>query len=134
MAALGTNILAGWLTQNDAARCARIARRFVAAMANGEALWVSGTVLLETEWVPRSRYGFAADAIGAAFDQLLDTATLSWRDSHAVARALWLFRKHPGADSADCLHSAMAIEQGATPLLSLDRRAARLAGIELLGA
>ena len=49
MAALDTNILVRWLTNDDAKQCAIVAKLFDATIRKNERLFVTVTVMLELE-------------------------------------------------------------------------------------
>ena len=132
MAALDTNALVRWLTDDDAAQCAVVERLRDAALSAGERLFVPVSVLLELEWVLRSRYEFDRAAVTAAVDALLSVDELEIHEELATARALWLFKQKGAPDFADCLHVGLATQAGRGPLLTFDRKAAKLTGAQLL--
>jgi predicted nucleic-acid-binding protein len=66
---------------------------------------VSLLVLLETEWVLRSRYELAKADIATAFSVLLDTADLVFEDEPSVENAVYSW-KDSAAEFADCLIEA----------------------------
>jgi predicted nucleic-acid-binding protein len=66
---------------------------------------VSLLVLLETEWVLRSRYELAKADIVTAFSVLLDTADLVFEDEPSVENAVYSW-KDSAAEFADCLIEA----------------------------
>ena len=132
MPALDTNVLVRWLTNDDAAQCARVEAALVAARSSGQPLYVPLTVLLEVEWVLRSRYRFDRATITAALDALLGAPELDLQDEPAVERALWWFKQAGAPDFADCLHVGVAAQSGREPLLTLDARASKLSGARLL--
>lgn len=87
---------------------------------------ISRTVLLETEWVLRSRYKIPPERIHAFFQLMLRTENAELEDALAVARALTWYEQ--GADFADALHLAVC---GDAVLHTFDRgfcKAARAAG------
>lgn len=88
-----------------------------------DTVWISRTVLLETEWVLRHAYGLDAAAIGKAFTTLLGVASVEMEDRAAVLRTLaW---HGAGMAFADALHLAVSAE--ATAFVSFDRDLARVA-------
>lgn len=132
MAALDTNVLVRWLTGDDAAQGAAVERLRAKTIAEGERLFVPVTVLLELEWVLRSRYGIVPLAIAGCIDELLNVAELEIHEESAMERALWMFKQEGSPDLADCLHAALAAQALRGPLLSFDKRAAKLEGARLL--
>lgn len=131
MAGLDTNILVRWLVDDDAAQSRRIAALFASAARRGDALFVPVTVMLELEWVLRSRYGFAKPEILAALSALLETRELVFQAEPAIERALYAYRQGR-ADLADCLHAATCWVEGEAPLFTLDAKTARLPDAALL--
>lgn len=132
MAALDTNILIRWLTNDDAQQCDAVARLFDATVRKGERLFISTTVMLEVEWVLRARYRFDRHTIATALHALLDVAELEFQTEPALEQALWLFKQAGGRDFADCLHIALVSQAGHGPLLTFDEQAAKIEGALLL--
>lgn len=118
MIALDTNVVVRFLVNDDPAQ-GRRARNLI---ARGDIL-VGTTVLLETEWVLRSAYGFSAAEIGRFFRALLGLPGLRTDDEERIARALDGY--DAGLDFADALHLAFA--GGAEAFATFDRRLAKRA-------
>lgn len=131
MAALDTNVLVRHLVQDDAAQSRAAARLIARGVADGRPLHVPVSVTLELEWVLRSGYGFTKTDTVDTLSALLSTRELVFEAEQALEAALHAFRQS-GADFADCLHVALAFHAGASPLLTFDRRAAKLAGARLV--
>lgn len=95
----------------------------VAEEAVSQDFLITSTVLLETEWVLRSSYGWSREQRVRGLEFLLDLP-------HAVvfpAYARWaLAQAAKGADFADMMHIASA--EGASSFGSFERRLKRLAG------
>ncbi|CUA95962.1 type II toxin-antitoxin system VapC family toxin [Thiomonas bhubaneswarensis] len=132
MPALDTHVLVRWITNDDAAQCAVIQQLLHATAAAEQRLSVPVTVLLETEWVLRARYGFDRAARILALDAMLSVPELELMDEIAVERALHLFRQDGAPEFADCLHIRLAKTSGQGPLLTIDTRAANVDGALLL--
>ena len=132
MAALDTNVLVRWLTDDDAKQSVIVARLFELAIEKDERLFVPATVILETEWVLRSRYRFDKPLVTAALDALLGVTELEFQTEPALEQALWLFKQAGAPDFADCLHVALVSQAGLGPLLTFDERAGKLDGAQLL--
>lgn len=128
MAALDTNVLVRWLTNDDPVQSRMAAALFDDAIKAGEILYVPVTVLLETEWVLRSRYRFGKAALTGMVDGLLSARELELQDEAAIEYALWLFKQDLAEDFADCLHVALASTVKRGPLMTFDAAASRLAG------
>ena len=132
MAALDTNVLVRWLTDDDEKQSGIVARLFELAIEKDERLFVPATVILETEWVLRSCYRFDKPLVIAALDALLGVIELEFQTESALEQALWLFKQAGAPDFADCLHVALVSQAGQGPLLTFDERAGKLDGAQLL--
>lgn len=130
MPTLDTNVLVRYLVRDDPGQHAAAARFIDSASATAE-LFVPLTVALELEWVLRSRYDVGKDAIVATFARLLETREIVFQEEPSVERALSLFDEGP-ADFADCLHLALALARDSVPLITFDRKAARMPETTLL--
>ena len=93
---------------------------------------VSKPIILELEWVLRSRYHFDRQQVTAALSALLDVMELEFQSEPALEQALWLFKQAGSRDYADCLHVALAGQAGRGPFLTFDERASRIDGAQLL--
>ncbi|MFN0315105.1 MAG: PIN domain-containing protein [Burkholderiales bacterium] len=103
------------------ATCQRSARRFVALLERHAAL-IFKTVLLETECVLRSRYGYKFRQVAEFFNYLSALPSVTLEDREAVRWALEALAR--GIDFADALHVASA---GGLALVTLDRKLQRKA-------
>ena len=131
--AIDTNVLVRLLVRDDEAQYAA-AQRLVdqAAIAEEPVLIVLG-VLLETEWVLRSRYKLDKVSIASAFTALMESADVEFEHLPTVEEALYVWAQHPQADFADCLLTARAAHLGRRRFLTFDAGVAMLPGAELLG-
>jgi predicted nucleic acid-binding protein len=123
MLAVDTNLIVRYLTGDHPAQSAK-----ARAMIDGEDVFVSTTVLLETEWVLRSVYGFDAAQVCAALRGFAGLPRVSLEDPALVATAL--DRTAQGLDFADALHLGRAEDRG--DFVTFDRqliKAARAAGL-----
>src|SRR3954471_9519653 len=80
------------------------------AVIDGEDIFVSTTVLLETEWVLRSVYSFDAAQVCAALRAFAGLPRVSLENPALVATAL--DRTTQGLDFADALHLGWAEDRG----------------------
>jgi len=101
MIAVDTNVLVRFLVRDDAGQAARAAE-----LIQSSEIWISKTVLLETEWVLRSLYDFSPQRVAGALRALAGLETIFLEDAGAVAKALNWFEQ--GLDFADALHLASA--------------------------
>jgi predicted nucleic-acid-binding protein len=131
MPALDTNILVGYVVQDDSAQLAVAKRLISRCVEEGQSLFVPVTVMLELEWVLRSTFEFGKDDVIQVVSSLLSAAELSFESERALEVALHLFREG-AAEFADCVHVALASQAGEQPLWTFDKRAARISGASLL--
>ena len=124
MTAVDTNVLVRLLVEDDRSQAKAATQLF-----QSDQIWVSKTVLLETEWVLRSLYGFDEAAIRHAFTNLLGIENVKIEDESAVAVALTLTSQ--GIELADALH--LSSRPAEASFVSFDRafvRRAKLAGVK----
>jgi predicted nucleic-acid-binding protein len=127
MLGVDTNVLVRYLTRDDQPQYEKARRLIDREVAKGEPVMVSLLVLLETEWVLRSRYELAKADIVVTFSALLDTAELTFEDEPSVEAAVYEWKDSP-ADFADCLISARNIRLGCRATATFDSRALKLSG------
>ncbi|HJZ95822.1 MAG TPA: type II toxin-antitoxin system VapC family toxin, partial [Candidatus Solibacter sp.] len=123
MTAVDTNILVRILTGDDA-RQTKTAR----ALFSTERVWISRTVLLETDWVLGRLYGFKQNQIREAFTNLLGLPNVTVEEEEAVASAL-AHTRH-GIEFSDALH--LSARPSGARFVSFDKKLvsrARRAGI-----
>lgn len=118
MRAIDTNVVVRFLTADDPGQ-ARAARRVIEA---GD-VFIGTTVLLESEWVLRSGYGFGATEIADGLAGLAGLAGITVEEPAELAQALDWMRE--GADFADALHLARAAHCDA--FVTFDRKLAKRA-------
>jgi predicted nucleic-acid-binding protein len=133
MPGLDTNVLVRWILDDDPRQAARVQQLFEEVSEQQLPLFVPSTVMLELEWVLRSRYKFDKSTVLGAFNALLETQELEFQDETALERALSLYRR-ASADFADCLHAGQCGSAGRAPMITFDETAARLPSVELLKA
>lgn len=132
--AIDTNVLVRLLMRDDEAQFQAAQRLVEQVEAAGETLLILLGVLLETEWVLRSRYRLDKAAIAATFARLLETEGVAFEHEPTVEEALYIWTQHPSADFADCQHNARAAQLGRTRFVTFDAGAAKLPRGELLTA
>jgi predicted nucleic-acid-binding protein len=128
MLAIDTNIVVRYLTEDDPRQSKR-ARELI----DGGAVFVSTTVLLETDWVLGSAYGYAPREITAALTEFAGLPTVSIEDPDLAAYALKC--AVGGMDFADALHLGRA--EGCEAFVTFDRdlaKSARAMGLEKVRA
>ena len=118
MLAIDTNLVVRYLTGDHPQQSAK-----AKAVINGEQVFVSTTVMLETEWVLRSAYGFDAKRVCNALRGFGGLPNIVFEDPGLVAFAL--DRMDDGMDFADSLHLGRAASCDA--FLTFDQRFVRSA-------
>jgi predicted nucleic-acid-binding protein len=118
MLAIDTNLVIRYLVADDASQAAK-ARKLI----DGNDVFVCTTVMLETEWVLRSVYGFTAPQCAKALAEFAGMPRVMLEDTIAVTKALgWVSN---GIDFADGLYLAKAEQCEA--FVTFDRDFARVA-------
>ena len=113
MLAIDTNIVVRYLTADHPGQSPK-----AKALIDGEDVFVCTTVLLETEWVLRSVYGFTGAQVAKALAAFAGLPRVTLEDAALAAKALdWTLK---GMDFADALHLAKG--QECDGFVSFDRR------------
>ena len=127
MLGVDTNVLVRYLLRDDPLQYEK-ARRLIAREARrNEPVSVSLLVLLETEWVLRSRSEVTKTETLAVFSAMLEAADLRIEDEPSVEQALYSW-KDSTADFADCLIDARNRRLGCRATATFDEKALKLAG------
>jgi len=95
--AVDTNVLVRFLV-DDGSEQVKLARQVFAR----ERVAISLSVMLETEWVLRSNFGFQRDQVCDAFDRVLGYGSVEFPDRQVLESAVDACRT--GMDFADALH------------------------------
>jgi len=127
MIGLDTNVLVRFLVQDDQIQFERAQKLIGRESRTAGGVLISLVVLLETEWVLRSRYSLPKSEIIATFSGLLASAELHFEDEHSIEEALFIWKDSP-ADFADCLIGARHRALGCRATASFDAKAAKLPG------
>ena len=120
MRAVDTNVLVRAFVQDDPAQAGR-----AQALLGGHQIFVPVTVILELEWVLRSRYGFTRPVIARALEKIASLENAVVGERAAVVAATENMAR--GWDFADALHHALSAgcEDFATFDTALVKRAKR---------
>jgi predicted nucleic-acid-binding protein len=127
MIGIDTNVLVRFLVKDDHAQFERAQKLIRRRASEGEGVSISLLVLLETEWVLRSRYDLSKNEIAGALSGLLDSTEVRIEDEATVERALFVW-KDSAAEFADCLIGERYRELGCRATASFDARALKLPG------
>lgn len=118
MRAIDTSLVIRFLTSDDKKR-AKAAR----AVIEEGSIFLPTTVLLESEWVLRSGYGFTTGQIADGLRGLAGLPGIIIDEPEVLAQALvWMDQ---GMDFADALHVAKATDCSA--FLTFDRKLIKIA-------
>ncbi|MCC6193532.1 MAG: type II toxin-antitoxin system VapC family toxin [Burkholderiales bacterium] len=128
MLGLDTNVLVRFLVRDHEAQFERARRLIKREVGAREKVLVSLPVLLETEWVLRSRYGLHKQQIVNAVSGLLDAAEIELEDEPAIEEALYHW-KDSAADFADCLIGARHRRLGCRATATFDATAVKVPGL-----
>ncbi len=127
MLGVDTNVLVRFLVRDDETQFEKARKLIKREIAAGRRVFVSQLVLLETEWVLRSRYGLPKNLIIDAISGLLDASDVRFEDEPAIEEALFIW-KEATADFADCLIGIRNRRLGCRATASLDVKASKLPG------
>jgi len=127
MLGIDTNVLVRFLVRDDEAQFEKARKLIKREVAAGRGVFVSHLVILETEWVLRSRYSLPKNLIIEAISGLLDATDVRFEDEAAVEEALFIW-KDTTADFADCLIGAKNRRLGCRATATFDVKAAKLPG------
>jgi predicted nucleic-acid-binding protein len=127
MLGIDTNVVVRLVVADDAEQTRRARKLIDQALGRNESVLVSLLVLLESEWVLRSRYRFSRGALLSIFRALLEARELSFEDEPALEEALFHWKDSPCGFS-DCLIAAHNRQMGYRATATFDAKAARLPG------
>ena len=127
MLGIDTNVLVRFLLRDDEAQFQKANKLIQWEVTAGRGVLVSQLVLLETEWVLRSRYGFSKIQLLEVIASLLDTRDIQLEDEQSVEEAIYQW-KEANADFADCLIAARHRRLGCSATATFDARAGKLMG------
>jgi predicted nucleic-acid-binding protein len=127
MIGLDTNVLVRFLVRDDEEQFNRARKLIRREAQTGEPVHISLLVLLETEWVLRSRYKLSKSEILDAFSELLSAVDMSFEDEPSIEEALFVW-KDSSAQFADCLIGARYRALGCSATATFDNGAVKLPG------
>ena len=127
MIALDTNVLVRFLVEDDTAQLSRAKALITRESRSGQRILISQLVLLETEWVLRSRYRFDKEEIMGSLSGMLESIEFEIEDESTVEQALYVW-KDSTADFADCLIGARHKSLGCRATVTFDEKALKLPG------
>jgi predicted nucleic-acid-binding protein len=128
---LDTNVLVRYITQDDPDQT-KIASSLIRSRTADSPGYVSLVTIGEPYWVLRRSFKTPRVGILVAFEALLHSEELVIQEGRLVEEAL--MRAILGnADFSDCLIECCSRAAGCTAVYTFDRKAAKSAGMQLLG-
>jgi predicted nucleic-acid-binding protein len=127
MLGLDTHVSIRYLVRDDQRQFDRARRLIRREVSHGEPVLVSLLVLLEAEWLLRSRYEVPKPEVVAALPALLETADVSFEDEATVENALYAW-KESAVEFADCLIEARNRRLGCRATATFDSKALKHPG------
>lgn len=132
MIALDTNVIVRFFVDDDPVQT-RQAEELLASLSEEAPGFVCRETLLELVWVLRKTYGYSRTEIAQVLEGLLASTQLEVENADALGAVLYLYADR-GFGFADLMIRQVSQQHGADRVLTFDRRAARLEGVELIGA
>ena len=130
MIGLDTNILVRYITGDDSGQTATAVKLIDSFSANSPG-FISLISIVELAWVLEDSYRFSKKEIEHVLEILLQTAELVIERAEVVAQGLRRYRAG-NADFADCLIQLCGDAAKCEHTFTLDKKAARTAGMRLL--
>jgi len=127
MLGIDTNVLVRFLVRDDQTQFEKARKLLKREVSSGRRVFINQLVLLETEWVLRSRYGLAKTQMLETISGLLDAPDVQLEDEPAVEEAVFVWRD-ANADFADCLIGARNRRLGCNATATFDTKALKLPG------
>ena len=127
MLGIDTNVLVRFLVRDDEAQFEKARKLIKREVAAGRRVFVNQLVLMETEWVLRSRYVVPKNQIIEAISGLLDATDVQFEDEPSIEEALFMW-KDTTADFADSLIGTKNRRMGCKATVSFDVKASKLPG------
>ena len=127
MLGIDTNVLVRFLVRDDQTQFEKARKLLKHEISSGRRVFINQLVLLEAEWVLRSRYGLTKTQMLETISGLLDAPDIQLEDEPAVEEALFIWRD-ANADFADCLIGARNRRLGCKATATFDTKALKLPG------
>ena len=127
MLGIDTNVLVRFVVRDDEPQYDKVRRLIRRQLQTGEPVFVSQLVLLETEWVLRSRYDIQKDSMITVISGLLDSLDVQLEDEPSIEAAVNVW-KESNAGFADCLIGIRNQRLGCMSTVTFDAKALKLPG------
>ncbi len=125
MLGIDTNVLVRFLVRDDEIQFEKARKLIRHEVAAGRRVFVNQLVLMEAEWVLRSRYAVPKHQIAEAISGLLQASDIEFEDEPSIEEALFIW-KESSADFADCMIGAKNRRMGCRVTATFDTKASRL--------
>jgi predicted nucleic-acid-binding protein len=125
MLGIDTNVLVRFLVRDDEAQFEKARKLIKREVSASGFVFVNQLVLMETEWVLRSRYEVTKEKTIEVLSRLLDAGDIQIEDEPSLEEALFIW-KDSNAEFADCLISARNRRLGCRATATFDHRALKL--------
>jgi len=122
-----TNVLVRLVAQDDELQAQAVDRLLARHAKRGELLFVPVTVVLELEWVLRSRLSQNKGQFIHTMSALLTMVEFSFEAEDAVEQALADY-EDGNADFGEYMHLALSRRSAALPFWTFDRKATKAVG------
>lgn len=132
MLGIDTNVIVRFLVRDDDAQFEKARKLIKREVAAGRRVFFTQLVLLEMEWVLRSRYGLQKNRIIEVISGLLDATDVQFEDEASVEEAIFVW-KDSSAGFSDCLIGARNRRLGCRATATFDIKASKLPGFIAAG-
>lgn len=132
MIGLDTNVLVGYLSQDDPRQSALAEDLIEATCSEKRPAFINHIVLCETVWVLERSYAVNKEMLANLIEKVLKTEQFSIQGVEMVWRALKEFKKSK-ADFSDCLMAQINLANGCEHTATFDKKASDGVGYRLLG-
>lgn len=126
MLGIDTNVLVRFLVQDDEGQFEKARKLIKREVAAGRRVYINQLVLMETEWVLRSRYAVPKNQIIETLSGLLEAVDVQLEDEPVIEEAIFNW-KETTADFANCLIGAKNRRMGCTTT-TFDNKASKIPG------
>lgn len=131
MIGLDTNVLVRYLTQDDPVQSPKTVNLIEQTLSEENPGFISIVATVETVWVLERAYRFDASEVAVAIERMLQASVLVVDREQEVFTAMVALKRGQGS-FADALVGALDTKAGCSATVTFERKAARLAGFELL--
>ena len=134
MIGLDTNVLARYLTQDDARQAALVTRLIENDLTIARPGFISLVVLAELCWVLSRLYSATMDELADMIGDLLNTPQIQVERREVVQAAIRRFKQGKSRKTGlvDALIAEIASSEGCSSTVTFDKTAVRAAGMTLL--